>query len=124
MKSFYGFIFIIIAGFLVNKYVLSSKAYDGVTKVTDIISSYPINVYDFKKTMADYAYHLCYKNEGVLSNHNISISECVDNHDERKLDCDKKVFRLAPLNLETKEDVLDYSKQYTQCTLPYKYILG
>ncbi|MGK0516760.1 MAG: hypothetical protein ACI9W0_003197, partial [Gammaproteobacteria bacterium] len=39
-------------------------------------------------------------------------------------ECEKKVFRLAPLNLESEVEVLDYSRQYTQCTLPYKYILG
>ena len=74
-----GSIVIIVAGFSVNKYVFSSKVYDGVTTVTDIVAIYPVNIFDFKQTMQNYAY---------------------------------------------KEDVLNYSKQYTQCTLPYKYIIG
>lgn len=65
-----GSIVIIVAGFSVNKYVFSSKVYDGVTTVTDIVAIYPVNIFDFKQTLQNYA------------------------------------------------------KQYTQCTLPYKYIIG
>ncbi|GEB71485.1 hypothetical protein PC2016_1495 [Pseudoalteromonas carrageenovora] len=124
MKLFLGSILIIVAGFSVNKYVFSSKAYDGVSTVTDIISVYPVNMFDFKKTMEDYAHHLCYKNEATLNTQHITVTECLSQHENKKLECEKKVFRLAPLNLESEVEVLDYSRQYTQCTLPYKYILG
>lgn len=124
MKLILGSILIIVAGFSVNKYVFSSKAYDGVTTVTDIISVYPVNMFDFKKTMEDYAHHLCYKNEATLNTQHITVTECLSQHENKKLECEKKVFRLAPLNLESEVEVLDYSRQYTQCTLPYKYILG
>ena len=111
-------------GFSVNKYVFSNKAYDDVTSVTDIISNYPINMFDFKQTMRDYAHHLCYKNEDTLISQHITVTDCISKLDDKKTECEKKVFRLAPLNLESKGEVLDYSRQYTQCTLPYKYILG
>ncbi|MDO6637529.1 hypothetical protein Q4540_15565 [Pseudoalteromonas carrageenovora] len=124
MKLFLGSILIIVAGFSVNKYVFSSKVYDGVSTVTDIISVYPVNMFDFKKTMEDYAHHLCYKNEATLNIQHITVTECLSQHENKKLECEKKVFRLAPLNLESEVEVLDYSRQYTQCTLPYKYILG
>mgnify|MGYP000094078180 CR=1 FL=1 len=124
LKLLIGSLVIIIAGFSFNKYVFSSKAYDGVTTVTDVISAYPVNMFDFKKTMKDYAHHLCYRNSDTLNAQDISVSACLTNHDEKKLECEKKVFRLAPLNLESEREVLDYSRQYTQCTLPYKYILG
>ncbi|HDY90627.1 hypothetical protein WNY79_08055 [Pseudoalteromonas sp. AS84] len=124
MKLLLGFIIIIVAGFSVNKYVFSNKAYDDVTSVTDIISNYPINMFDFKQTMRDYAHHLCYKNEDTLISQHITVTDCISKLDDKKTECEKKVFRLAPLNLESKGEVLDYSRQYTQCTLPYKYILG
>jgi len=124
LKLFLGSILIIVAGFSVNKYVFSSKAYDGVSTVTDIISVYPVNMFDFIKTMEDYAHHLCYKNEATLNTQHITVTECLSQHENKKLECEKKVFRLAPLNLESEVEVLDYSRQYTQCTLPYKYILG
>lgn len=124
MKLLLGFIIIIVAGFSLNKYVFSNKAYDDVTSVTDIISNYPINMFDFKQTMRDYAHHLCYKNEDTLISQHITVTDCISKLDDKKTECEKKVFRLAPLNLESKGEVLDYSRQYTQCTLPYKYILG
>ena len=89
MKLLFGSVLIIIAGFSVNKHVFSSKAYDGVTTVTDV-----------------------------------TVSDCLSHHDEKKLECEIKVFRLAPQNLESEREVLNYSREYTQCTLPYKYILG
>lgn len=46
-----GSIVIIVAGFSVNKYVFSSKVYDGVTTVTDIVAIYPVNIFDFKQTL-------------------------------------------------------------------------
>ncbi|GAA61554.1 hypothetical protein P20652_3434 [Pseudoalteromonas sp. BSi20652] len=124
MKLFFGSVIIIVAGFSVNKDVFYNKAYDGVTTVTDIISIYPVDTFYFKRTMRDYAHHLCYKNEDALTSQNISVVDCVSKLDDKKTECEKKVFRLAPLNLETELEVLDYSRQYTQCTLPYKYIYG
>ncbi|WP_165735002.1 hypothetical protein [Pseudoalteromonas sp. C8] len=124
MKLLLGFIIIIVAGFSVNKNLFSNKAYDDVTSVTDIITSYPVNMFDFKQTMQDYAHHLCYKNEDTLTSQHITVTDCISKLDDKKIECEKKVFRLAPLNLESKGEVLDYSRQYTQCTLPYKYILG
>ena len=124
MKLLLGFIIIIVAGFSVNKNLFSNKAYDDVTSVTDIITNYPVNMFDFKQTMQDYAHHLCYKNEDTLTSQHITVTDCISKLDDKKTECEKKVFRLAPLNLESKGEVLDYSRQYTQCTLPYKYILG
>ncbi|MBH0025631.1 MULTISPECIES: hypothetical protein [unclassified Pseudoalteromonas] len=124
MKLVFGSLIIIVAVFSVNKYVFSNKAYDGVTTVTDIISTYPVDMFYFKKTMQDYAHHLCYKNEDTLISQHVSVSECISKLDDKKTECEKKVFRLAPLNIESEGEVLDYSRQYTQCTLPYKYILG
>ncbi|NMP01423.1 hypothetical protein HHE94_01610 [Pseudoalteromonas arctica] len=124
MKLLLGFIIIIVAGFSVNKNLFSNQAYDDVTSVTDIITNYPVNVFDFKQTMQDYAHHLCYKNEDTLTSQHITVTDCISKLDDKKIECEKKVFRLAPLNLESKGEVLDYSRQYTQCTLPYKYILG
>ncbi|MBQ4798903.1 hypothetical protein J8L73_07135 [Pseudoalteromonas sp. MMG006] len=124
MKLLLGSILIIAAGFSINKYVFSSRAYDGVTAVTDVISVYPVNIFDFKKAMEGYAHHLCYKNEATLNTQNVTVKECLSQYENKKLECEKKVFRLAPLNLETEVEVLDYSRQYTKCTLPYKYILG
>ncbi|MEM5531386.1 hypothetical protein [Pseudoalteromonas arctica] len=124
MKLLLGFIIIIVAGFSVNKNLFSNKAYDDVTSVTDIITNYPVNMFDFKQTMQDYAHHLCYKNEDTLTSQHITVNDCISKLDDKKIECEKKVFRLAPLNLESKGEVLDYSRQYTQCTLPYKYILG
>ncbi|MDP2564257.1 hypothetical protein [Pseudoalteromonas marina] len=124
MKLLFGSVLIIIAGFSVNKHVFSSKAYDGVTTVTDVISAYPVDMFDFKKTMKDYAHHLCYRNSDALNTQDITVSDCLSHHDEKKLECEIKVFRLAPQNLESEREVLNYSREYTQCTLPYKYILG
>jgi hypothetical protein len=124
LKLLLGFIIIIVAGFSVNKNLFSNKAYDDVTSVTDIITNYPVNMFDFKQTMQDYAHHLCYKNEDTLTSQHITVTDCISKLDDKKIECEKKVFRLAPLNLESKGEVLDYSRQYTQCTLPYKYILG
>jgi hypothetical protein len=124
LKLLFGSIVIIVAGFTVNKHVLSHKAYDGVTAVTDIIPTYPVNIFDFKRIMQDYAHHLCYKNEGALTAQHISVGDCISKHDDKKTACGKRIFRLAPLNLESEGEVLDYSRQYTKCTLPYKYILG
>ncbi|MBH0018790.1 hypothetical protein I6F40_00170 [Pseudoalteromonas sp. SWXJ133] len=124
MKLLLGFIIIIVAGFSVNKNLFSNKAYDDVTSVTDIITNYPVNMFDFKQTMQDYAHHLCYKNEDTLTSQHITVTDCISKLDDKKIECEKKIFRLAPLNLESKGEVLDYSRQYTQCTLPYKYILG
>ncbi|MBA6409478.1 hypothetical protein H4J63_09075 [Pseudoalteromonas sp. 5Ae-yellow] len=123
MKLLLGFI-IIVAGFSVNKNLFSNKVYDDVTSVTDIITNYPVNMFDFKQTMQDYAHHLCYKNEDTLTSQHITVTDCISKLDDKKIECEKKVFRLAPLNLESKGEELDYSRQYTQCTLPYKYILG
>jgi hypothetical protein len=124
LKLFFSAVVLIIAGFSVNKYVFSNKAYDDVTVVTDMISAYPVNMFDFKHTMQNYAHHLCYKNEETLSFQHISVDECLSKLDATKAECERKIFRLAPLNLESEREVLDYSRQYTQCTLPYKYILG
>ncbi|XQF90115.1 hypothetical protein ACOBV8_16920 [Pseudoalteromonas espejiana] len=124
MKLIFGSVLIVVAGFSVNKYVFSSKAYDGVTAVTDVVANYPVDLFEFKKTMHGYAHHLCYKNEARLTSQDVTTSECITNHDKKQNECEGKVFRLAPLSLETKAEILDYSKQYTECTLPYKHILG
>ncbi|MBQ4832379.1 hypothetical protein J8L70_03910 [Pseudoalteromonas sp. MMG010] len=124
MKLIFGSTCIFIAFFSVNKYVFSSKVYEGASLVTDIISSYPVNIFDFKETMDKYAQHLCYVNEEVLEFQNVSIDECITQHENNKAQCADKIFRLAPLNLQSKDIVLDYSQQYKHCALPYKYIVG
>ncbi|ATC82418.1 MULTISPECIES: hypothetical protein [Pseudoalteromonas] len=124
MKLIFGSILIVVAGFSVNKYVFSSKAYDGVATITDLVANYPVDLFEFKQTMHGYAHHLCYKNEERLTRQNVTTSDCISNHDDKQSECENKVFRLAPLSLETKAEILDYSKQYTECTLPYKRIMG
>ena len=124
MKLIFGSLLIVVAGFSVNKYVFSSKAYDGVASITDLVANYPVDLFEFKQTMYGYAHHLCYKNEKSLSRQHISTSDCILNHNNKHSECENKVFRLAPLSLETKAEILDYSRQYTECTLPYKRIMG
>ncbi|WP_338363184.1 hypothetical protein [uncultured Pseudoalteromonas sp.] len=124
MKLIFGSLLIVVAGFSVNKYVFSSKAYDGVASITDLVANYPVDLFEFKQTMYGYAHHLCYKNEKSLSRQHISTSDCILNHNNKHSECENKVFRLAPLSLETKAEILDYSRQYTECTLPYKHIMG
>lgn len=111
---------IIISGFAVNKYVFSSKMYDGVSNVTDLVSEYPVDLFKFKKVAQNYAQHLCYTNEGVLAGINVSSSDCVAAHDEMQDQCTDKVFRLAPLNIDSKKELIEYSNEYSRCTLPYK----
>lgn len=111
---------IIISGFAVNKYVFSSKMYDGVSNVTDLISEYPVDLFKFKKIAQNYAQHLCYTNEGMLAGINVSSSDCVAAHDEMQDQCTDKVFRLAPLNIDSKKELIEYSNEYSRCTLPYK----
>ncbi|WP_409425366.1 MULTISPECIES: hypothetical protein [unclassified Pseudoalteromonas] len=113
---------IIISGFAVNKYVFSTKMYDDVSNVTDLVSDYPVDLFKFKKIAQNYAQHLCYTNEAVLAGLDISSRECVDVHDEMQNECTKKVFRLAPLNMTSKKELIEYSNQYARCTLPYKNI--
>ncbi|HCP96771.1 MAG: hypothetical protein CMK62_14775 [Pseudoalteromonadaceae bacterium] len=109
-----------ISGFAVNKYVFSSKMYDGVSNVTDLVSEYPVDLFKFKKVAQNYAQHLCYTNEGVLAGINVSSSDCVAAHDEMQDQCTDKVFRLAPLNIDSKKELIEYSNEYSRCTLPYK----
>ena len=111
---------IIISGFAVNKYVFSSKMYDGVSNVTDLVSEYPVDLFKFKKIAQNYAQHLCYTNEGMLAGINVSSSDCVAAHDEMQDQCTNKVFRLAPLNIDSKKELIEYSNEYSRCTLPYK----
>jgi len=111
---------IIISGFAVNKYVFSTKMYDGVSNVTDLVSEYPVDLFKFKKVAQNYAQHLCYTNEGVLAGINVSSSDCVAAHDEMQDQCTDKVFRLAPLNIDSKKELIEYSNEYSRCTLPYK----
>ena len=111
---------IIISGFAVNKYVFSSKMYDGVSNVTDLVSEYPVDLFKFKKVAQNYAQHLCYTNEGVLAGIKVSSSDCVAAHDEMQDQCTDKVFRLAPLNIDSKKELIEYSNEYSRCTLPYK----
>ena len=111
---------IIISGFAVNKYVFSSKMYDGVSNVTDLVSEYPVDLFKFKKIVQNYAQHLCYTNEGMLAGINVSSSDCVAAHDEMQDQCTDKVFRLAPLNIDSKKELIEYSNEYSRCTLPYK----
>ena len=111
---------IIISGFAVNKYVFSSKMYDGVSNVTDLVSEYPVDLFKFKKIAQNYAQHLCYTNEGMLAGINVSSSDCVAAHDEMQDQCTDKVFRLAPLNIDSKKELIEYSNEYSRCTLPYK----
>lgn len=109
-----------ISGFAINKYVLSSKMYDNVSNITDLVSGYPVDLFKFKKMAQDYSRHLCYKNRGVLAGADVSSSECVATHDKMQNQCTEKVFRLAPLNIESKKELIEYSNEYSRCTLPYK----
>ena len=113
---------IIISGFAVNKYVFSTKMYDDVSNVTDLVSSYPVDLFKFKKIAQNYAQHLCYTNEGVLAGIDVSSRDCVATHHEMQNECTEKVFRLAPLNLDSKKELIEYSNEYSRCTLPYKNI--
>ena len=113
---------IIISGFAVNKYVFSTKMYDDVSNVTDLVSGYPVDLFKFKKIAQNYAQHLCYTNERVLAGINVSSSDCVAAHDEMQDQCTDKVFRLAPLNIDSKKELIEYSNEYSRCTLPYKNI--
>lgn len=122
MKLLFGLIIIVAVGFSINKYVFSTKIYHGATNITDVVPDYPVNLLDFKHIVRDYVYHLCYKNADTLAYHHVSIDECLSNYEVKKLECDEKVFRLAPLNLVSQTEILDYSRQYTKCILPYKYI--
>lgn len=94
--------------------------YDNVSNITDLVSDYPVDLFKFKKMAQDYTRHLCYKNEGVLAGVNVSSRECVAAHDKIKNQCIEKVFRLAPLNIASKKELIEYSNQYSRCTLPYK----
>ncbi len=115
---------VVVAGFAINNYVLSNRVSGEVMDVTDVISTYPVDTFDFKQTLQEYARHLCYKNDAALAHANVGVYECIDNHDKRKNACNHKVFRLAPLTLEEQREVVNYAQQYIQCTLPYKSIKG
>lgn len=122
MRIILFLVLIIVSGFAINKYVFSSKMYDDVSNVTDLVSEYPVDLFKFKKIAQNYSQHLCYVNEGVLAGINVTSSDCVDTHDKMKSECTAKVFRLAPLNINSKEELIEYSNEYSRCTLPYKNI--
>ena len=49
-----------------------------------------------------------------------TVNGCMQAHDVKRTECEGVIFNLAPLTINNREDLLDYTKRYTRCTLPYK----
>jgi len=124
MKYIITSILLFVIYFSVNKYGVSANSFDDSSNVSDAFNIYPVNLVDFKLTLVKYIHHVCEKNEERLTQMKSDVSECISAHDLAKDKCEVKVLRLAPFNIENKEDLDEYGQDYQQCTLPYKNLVG
>lgn len=124
MKYIFLSCLISVVAFIVIKYGFSSNNFSNTRSVADVYHQYPVDLVDFKLTLIDYVEHVCEKNEAKLESYNDDVSECINSHRESKKSCTVKVFRLAPMKLQTRDELIQYWQEYKECTLPYANIMG
>lgn len=116
-------IFLVIV-FSINKYAFTANNFHNAKDISDVYHDYPVNLIDLKLTVSKYIVHLCEENEPVLSRYKSDVDECINAHNRSKRECLGKIFRLAPMNIDTAQEVARYGQEYKLCTLPYKNFIG
>lgn len=115
---------LLVAGFSVNKYGISASNFDGAKDITDVVNNYPVDLIEFKLVLEEYIHHVCENNDEYLEALRSDVDSCINQYEKTKQMCSSKVFRLAPLKIESKVELQQYGQDYKACTLPYKNIVG
>ncbi|MCQ8876812.1 hypothetical protein NQT69_02020 [Pseudoalteromonas shioyasakiensis] len=113
-----------VAVFIVTKYGFAESHFDETTHISDAYNEYPVDLIDFKLTLVDYVRHVCEENEETLKAFDKDVSDCINSHAKAKQACTVKVFRLAPMKLSSRDELIQYWQEYKECTLPYLSIVG
>ncbi|WP_105254103.1 hypothetical protein [Pseudoalteromonas sp. T1lg75] len=79
-----------------------------------------VDLFDLKAALTKHVYAICDNNSTMLLETDRTVGDCEDLHDNKHMQCDEAVFRLAPLTITDSDELIDYAKRYVRCALPYE----
>ncbi|WP_105198904.1 MULTISPECIES: hypothetical protein [unclassified Pseudoalteromonas] len=79
-----------------------------------------VDLFALKDALTKHVYAICDSNSSRLLESERSVSDCEQLHDIKHAECNERVFRLAPLTITDRDEVVDYAKRYVRCSLPYE----
>lgn len=120
MKYLLLIIALVAAGYFYNRHLESQENAAALnTLFEQLENEQAIDLFPLKKALVKQVYSICDGNQTYLLETGRTVIGCYAIHDEKKPQCDTKVFRLAPMKLNNKQEALEYSQDYIDCTLPY-----
>lgn len=124
MKIVVASVLVFVVGFSIKKYVVSASTFDKANNIADVMKEYPVDLIEFKLVLKKYIDHVCEQNGEYLERLKSNSDSCINEHQQAKQECISRVFRLAPLKINTESEVKQYGQDYKNCALPYKDIVG
>ncbi|MEO2266017.1 hypothetical protein V1358_01535 [Pseudoalteromonas sp. YIC-656] len=112
---------IVGGGYYYHRYTTTQDNSQALALLLDeVVEQGSVDLFDLKDANVKRIYAICAQNEEMLLGSGRTVSDCMQAHDVKRAECEEVIFRLAPLTIDSREDLLDYTKRYLRCTLPYK----
>ncbi|MFY8273418.1 hypothetical protein AAEU32_04775 [Pseudoalteromonas sp. SSDWG2] len=108
------------AGYYYHRYTTTQDNEQAMQLLLEQIEYQNVDLFELKDASVKRVYAICANNEEMLLQSSRSVESCMQAHDSKQPQCAEHIFRLAPLSIESRKDMVDYAKRYTRCTLPYK----
>ncbi|WP_462158444.1 hypothetical protein [Pseudoalteromonas sp. GB56] len=108
------------SGYYYHRYTTTQDNAKALGVLLEEVEYDSVDLFDLKDANIKQIYAICAQNEEMLLGSGRSVSACMQEHDVKRPECESTIFRLAPLTIESKAELLDYSKRYLRCALPYK----
>ncbi|MEM0514475.1 hypothetical protein WCN91_03325 [Pseudoalteromonas sp. YIC-827] len=111
---------LVAAGYYYLEHTRSQTNASALNKVLSEARQGEVDLFALKDALKKHVYAICDSNSTMLLESERSVSDCEQLHDIKQAECNEQVFRLAPLSIAERDEVLDYAKRYVRCALPYE----
>ncbi len=108
----------LIAGYIVYDQHESEARQNAFNTLIETIDEQPLNQFEIKSTLFTQVSARC---ETVSIEDEERAKECLNLVSSYKNECDKKVFRLAPIEFSDSENLMVYSERYQKCLFSKEY---
>lgn len=110
---------IVAAGYYYHRQSTAESNARALALLIEKVEYQDVDLFALKEALAKRVYAICANNEAMLLESGRSVGNCMEGHDIKRVECEGRIFRLAPLSISNRSELLDYSKRYVRCALPY-----
>ncbi|ATC94645.1 hypothetical protein [Pseudoalteromonas tunicata] len=118
MKYVLALVAISIASYLYYQEMKIEQAKEQYSLLLQKLDSTKVNTLEIKNALSLKLQVSCNEAQEQLLNQGSTKEECLSYYQSFNQECLDKVFRLAPIELSSKSEFMDYAKRYQRCILP------